>query len=91
MTSSERKLWERIRKRQLGFRVHRQKVILGWIADFWIPAINLVIEVDGLYHKHRFAQDALRDRVMQQKGFRVLRVTNEEIEHDLDAVVGRIQ
>ncbi len=91
MTPSEKKLWQRLRKNQLGHRFTRQKIISGWIADFHCSARNLVVEVDGGYHKFRRKQDAVRDFVIARHGIRTIRIMNEEIAADLDAVVAKIK
>lgn len=83
LTFSERKLWNRIRRKACGYGVKRQVVIRGWIVDFYCPAAKLAIEVDGGYHDHRKAEDAFRDRVLAEKcGITTLRFTNEEVGKD---------
>lgn len=47
-TLAEQVLWNNVRAEQLGVKVLRQQVIGNYIADFWIPNCNLIIEVDGL-------------------------------------------
>ena len=48
MTDAERKLWPRLRNRQLrGLKFRRQMPIGGFIADFACVEAGLVIEVDG--------------------------------------------
>lgn len=50
MTKAEIYLWERIRRKSLGVRVKRQYGIGPYILDFYIPQLNLAIEVDGKIH-----------------------------------------
>lgn len=51
MTPAEKKLWAALRgKKSGGFKFRRQQIIDGFIADFFCPAKNLVIEVDGSIH-----------------------------------------
>ncbi len=58
MTDAERRLWSRIKLKQLeGHRFYRQKVIGNYIADFYCHTIRLVIEVDGGQH---YTDDAIR-------------------------------
>jgi very-short-patch-repair endonuclease len=90
-TPAEAKLWEALRKKQLGgLRFRRQAPLYGYIADFWCNAHRLVIEVDGPYHAERQAEDARRDEVMASYDITVLRVTNDEVLADLDGVLTRI-
>lgn len=50
-TPAEDALWQAIRAKKLGVSVKRQAILYGWIADFWIPECNLVIEVDQTARK----------------------------------------
>ena len=51
----ERVLWAALRASQLGTRFRRQVVLLGYIVDFYAPAAQLVVEVDGAHHAQLFA------------------------------------
>jgi very-short-patch-repair endonuclease len=86
-TPSEKILWERLKDKQLGVNFHAQKIILGYIADFWCPKAALVVEVDGSSHKKRKAYDRRRDSVMRKRGISVMRFTNEEVTQNPAAVV----
>ncbi len=93
-TSAELLLWAAIRRRALGHAVHRQAVLLGWIVDFWCPAKRLIIEVDGVNHQQpkQKVRDDLRTAVLERRlGAKVIRVTNEEVDADLPAVVERVK
>ena len=47
-TDAERRLWVRVRRKQiLGVQFYRQKAIGNCIVDFYAPAAHLVVEVDG--------------------------------------------
>ena len=50
-TDAERRLWSKLRLRQLnGFQFYRQRIIVNYIVDFFCPKAKLVIEVDGSQH-----------------------------------------
>ena len=87
----EKKLWSKIRDNQLGVRFHAQKVILGYIADFWCP--GLVIEIDGKQHLKKTAQeyDKERDAAMAKIGIKTVRFTAQEVSNNLPAVVALIR
>ncbi len=92
MTEAEKILWERLKAKRLIPKAWRhQYVILGWIADFYCPAYNLVVEVDGGYHDDRKEQDEFRDAVMTDHGFKVMRFTNDMIMNDLYKVLNQIR
>ena len=81
-TKTEKILWERIRKQQLGIKFTRQKVLCGYIADFYCSQKKLVIEIDGPRHGElkRRAHDAERDAVLwKKKRIRTLRLESKLI------------
>ncbi len=93
MTDAERKLWQRLRAKQLrGVQFYRQKPIGSYIADFFAPSVGLVIEVDGGQHfddKGR-AEDAKRDLELAHQGLLVLRFDNRQVLVELEAVLDQI-
>ncbi|MBE7481577.1 MAG: DUF559 domain-containing protein [Polyangiaceae bacterium] len=69
--------------REAGAVVRRQYVVGRYIADFAVPSVRVVIEVDGAYHASRRAADARRDRELGRRGWRVLRLPAELAARDL--------
>ena len=92
-TWPEKILWKRLKDKQLGVNIHAQKVVLGWIVDFWCPKAGLVIEVDGSYHltAKQKKKDAHRDAVMRKKGISIQRFTASEVQNNTAAVVALIK
>jgi very-short-patch-repair endonuclease len=80
-TRPEKALWERLKNKQLGAWFYKQKIILGYIVDFWCPSAGLVVEVDGPHHRKRGrkASDAKRDAVLRRKGIVTMRFTDKEV------------
>ena len=65
MTDSEKKLWSRLRRKQImDIPFDRQKTIGPSIVDFYAPKAKIVIEVDGSQHMEEDPQqkDAQRDQ-----------------------------
>ena len=89
-TRSEEWLWRRLFGSKTGFAFRRQLVIGPHIVDFACTKVRLVVEVDGGYHEGRERQDASRDRHLRELGWRVLRVTDEDVIGNLERVVERI-
>jgi len=51
LTDAEQRLWTRLRRKQiLGVQFYRQRTIGNYIVDFYAPAAELVVEVDGAQH-----------------------------------------
>jgi very-short-patch-repair endonuclease len=91
MTDAERILWERLRGGRLnGLKFRRQQVIDGFIVDFYCHTVGLVIEVDGAVHRTQAIYDAQRERVLTARGLRVLRLSNDQVEQDIEGALKRI-
>jgi len=91
MTPEEALLWHELRTNKLaGWHFRRQQVIDGFIVDFYCHAASLIVEVDGGIHETQKEQDAERDAHLISRGFRILRVTNDEVNKDLQGVLQKI-
>jgi very-short-patch-repair endonuclease len=89
MTRAEALLWSYIRRRSLaGAKFRRQHPIGPYIADFACVAAKLVVEIDGATHwtAEEIAHDARRALFLEASGWRVLRVTNNDVYENLDGV-----
>ncbi len=85
-TEPEKRLWRYLSNNQLeGYKFRRQDVIGYYIADFACPSAKLIVEVDGDTHDE--AKDRLRDDKLTEFGFRVLRVTNADVLHNMEGVL----
>ena len=91
-TQAEAILFAAIRAKRFGVQFRRQVIIGEYIVDFYASSIRLVIEVDGPYHQQRLyvAADARRDRRLARMGYRVLRLSNEEVTQRLPAALQRV-
>jgi very-short-patch-repair endonuclease len=72
---------------------------VGFHADIFIHDFSLVIELDGPHHfvfrgdgmvRERFL-DQIRDEIFLEAGYRIVRLTNGEIEQDPAAVLEKIR
>lgn len=90
-TPAEYKLWARLRNHQLNGLVFRRQHALGtYILDFCCPKVKLVIELDGHTHGNQEIYDAQRTEWLAKYGWKVLRFTNYEVEHEIEAVLNAI-
>lgn len=74
-----------------GFKFRTQTIILGYIVDFYLPDLGLIIEVDGHYHTNNKEQDAKRDRILESSGFVVLRIANNQAMYKPDDIYKEIK
>ena len=92
-TEAERTMWKILRKfRHSGFTFRRQHPIEFYIADFYCHKLRLVIEVDGEIHTEKEIQnyDEGRSGELERIGIKVVRFTNNQILHDSNQVVEKI-
>ena len=92
-TDAERRLWAKVRKKQLkGYQFYRQKIIGNFIVDFYSPKARLIIEVDGNHHPKDIQadRDSARDNYMKNRGLTVLRFSDREVLTNLDSVIEAI-
>ena len=89
MTESEKVLWNALRDNIQGYRFRRQHAIGQYIADFVCLPARLVIEVDGGYHQSPEQQerDNIRTNYLKEKGFHVVRFSNEEVSANIKGVI----
>ncbi len=86
-TDAEQKLWQALRELKAPVKVRRQHPIGSHIVDFAIPSRNLVIEIDGGQHATATEADARRTRVLEERGYRVIRFWNSDVLSNLEGVV----
>jgi leucyl-tRNA synthetase len=91
-TVAEDTLWQRIRNNQLGVKVRRQHNIQGYIVDFALMEIKLVIEIDGAYHneEEQASYDKGRENFLEEQGYKLLRFSNEEVINETEKVIEKI-
>ena len=89
-TDAERILWRALREMSLSVNVRRQHPIGRYIADFAIPACKLVIEIDGGQHAMMTEADAHRTGALNELGYRVVRVWNNDVTGNLEGVLRMI-
>ena len=89
LTEAERKLWYALRAHRLaGLSFRRQTPCGPFIVDFLCADARLVVEVDGATHstEDEIVYDKRRDAWFAANGYRVLRVTNDDVYRNLDGV-----
>ena len=86
-------LWDEVlkEKRFYGYQFNRQYAIGNYIVDFISRKLKLIVEVDGRSHQFKYEEDEKRDQQLQKLGYKVLRVTEWEVKHDLNNVLRALE
>lgn len=96
MTDAETILWSRLRYHPVH-KFRRQHPIGVFAADFACVAAGLVIEVDGATHSSdaEVQYDIAREAYMAERGWRTIRIPNDDVYkrlHDvLDYIVREVE
>lgn len=92
MYKSEKKVWEMLQRHNNTFGLDWQTqvpIIIPWdlkeeyeskafyIADFWEPENNIIIEVDG--EQHNAYNDTIRDNVLEELGYTTYRIKSLDV------------
>src|SRR5690348_6192197 len=89
-TDAERRLWYRLRSRQIeGAKFVRQERIGQYVVDFVCRDQRLIIEVDGGQHATD-PRDVTRDQWLGERGYRVLRFWNNDVLANTEGVLESI-
>lgn len=92
MTKPEEILWNELKLwREQGVVIRRQRPIGNYVVDFVHLGSRTVIEVDGRSHDEvRSAYDETREADLNAAGFRVVRVSNDDVLKNLRYVLDHI-
>lgn len=93
MTGAERRLWDAIEP--MGFQAQtpwsgetKNGGRWDYVTDFYLPALNLAVEVDGSAHDNRKGRDRRRtERLRAEYGITVIRFTNNQVLRHRNEVV----
>ena len=99
-TETEKELWKHLRNRKLGgFKFTRQfPIVYGnnldgikqfFIVDFYCFEKKVAIELDGQIHNFQKNYDTEREAIIKEKGIKILRFKNEEI-NNINEVLEKI-
>jgi very-short-patch-repair endonuclease len=90
---TEVRVWACLRRRQVdGWKFRRQHSIGPYFVDFCCPAASLVVEVVGPAHDDdaQWSYDQQRYAWLEAQGYRVVRIRVQDIDADIEGVMGRI-
>ena len=91
-TDAENILWQELRGHKLNrLKFRRQHSIDKFVVDLYCREKKLIIEVDGEIHDSQKENDSLRQKFLEEIGYTVLRIKNEDIINDLKKVLEKIK
>jgi very-short-patch-repair endonuclease len=91
--SAEARLWSHLRHRQLGgHKFVRQMPIDSYFVDFVCRERKVVVEVDGGTHwtDAELARDKRRTCRLEALGYRVFRISNDDVYNNLDCMLDEL-
>ena len=92
-TIAEFVLWSKLKNKQIGYKFRRQHPIHPFVVDFYCPKVKLIVEVDGPIHINPDNQSKDKDRgkILESTSNKILRVTNNDVLNNLEAVINLIK
>ncbi len=88
LTEAERKLWGRLRLRQIeGLKFRRQHPLGHYVVDFICLEKRMIIELDGGQHLEQVEYDSRRTQWLEAQGFCLLRFWNHDVLTDIESVL----
>jgi very-short-patch-repair endonuclease len=87
LTLPERILWYQVlNKNKLGIKFKRQVNILDFIVDYYNKQYRIVIELDGNSHDGVIEKDIIRDKILLDNGYIVIRILNHDVLNNIDGI-----
>jgi very-short-patch-repair endonuclease len=87
MTNTERRVWSRLRDRQVGgYKFRRQFPVGAYFADFACLTARLVVELDGAGHEDE-QYEQRRTAYLEATGYTVVRFGAQEVDESIDQVI----
>jgi very-short-patch-repair endonuclease len=91
MNKTEWRFWLLLRDRRLsGYKFRRQHPLGRYMADFFCPKANLVVELDGPPHVRSEYRDNARKKWLVDQGYHVLRFWTSEFYDNREGVLTTI-
>ena len=92
LTDAERRLWQKLKRRQIAtLKFRRQQPIGAFIVDFVCFERRVIVEVDGGQHAEQVPYDEQRTRWLEAQGYLVLRFWNNDVLANTEAVAQAIR
>lgn len=90
-TDAEILIWQYLRNKQTGHKIRRQHAINKFIVDFVCIEKGTIIEIDGKIYDKQKTEDEKRTKVLNAKGFEIIRFKNKEVLNNIEKVISEIK
>jgi very-short-patch-repair endonuclease len=93
LTAAEKIMWESLRGKRLnGLKFRRRHPYEHYVLDFFCVEHQLVVELDGSVHNlpDQIEHDEERTKFLNERGLKIIRFKNVEVEKNLPDVLRRI-
>ncbi len=77
-SESEKKAYDFL-SQYIPYNIFRQHWIENYRVDFFIPELDLIIEIDGKHHLQQVEYDSNRDKALKALGYKTIRHPAESV------------
>lgn len=77
-SESEKKAYDFL-SQNIPYSIFRQHWIENYRVDFFIPELDLIIEIDGKHHLQQVEYDSNRDKTLKALGYKTIRHPAEAV------------
>lgn len=90
-TMAESTIWYYLRGHRLsGYKFRQQQTLGNYIVDFYCHSCLLIVEIDGDSHAEQTEYDDDRTAWLEQRGYKVIRFTNDQVRYQIKEVLETI-
>ncbi len=100
-TPAEKLMWSSLRSRKFHNKKFNRQFIIKhggfitsehyFIADFHCHEHKLIIEIDGDIHLEQVEYDKIREEILIELGYKIVRFKNEEVLTNISAVFNKLR
>lgn len=89
---SEVLFWNQVKNKNfLSLDFHRQKIIGNYIVDFYCPALQLVVEIDGSSHNDKIEYDKERDNFLESLNLKIIHYSVKDVKMNMSGVIENLK
>lgn len=85
---SEVLFWKQVRNKSFHtIDFDRQRIIGNYIVDFYVKALGLVVEIDGVSHDFKKEYDEEKTKFLESLGLKIFKITDWDVKNNLSIVM----